>query len=124
MDEECSICLDVYAIGDIISILKCHHEFHQKCLYFWGGGICPLCRIPMHTVINVEKIRSPNLDCTTQIRCLESIPLLCLEDNLQTDFVQKESSDLLDTTKIQFSQENSNFIAFNIVECNLKAKNI
>lgn len=49
-DDDCSICLDEYKIGDEIYITKCNHKFHKKCIikyieynnnYIFS---CPLCR--------------------------------------------------------------------------------
>jgi len=40
--EECSICLD--KINDNISLLKCSHIFHTKCIEKWTRDNCPICR--------------------------------------------------------------------------------
>ena len=42
IQEECAICLD--KINDNISLLKCSHIFHGKCLDKWYNKTCPICR--------------------------------------------------------------------------------
>ncbi|KII71350.1 hypothetical protein RF11_05260 [Thelohanellus kitauei] len=54
LDENCPICFEEYAIGEIVTYLSCGHgelvidpEYHQICLSLWAGSECPLCRGPM-----------------------------------------------------------------------------
>ena len=46
--KECLICLDEFNIGEQLSILKCEHCYHEKCLKDWIKKIkqilCPLCK--------------------------------------------------------------------------------
>ena len=50
-NEKCSICLDEFS-GDI-SISKCHHIFHYKCISNYidntGKKDCPICRSNLQT---------------------------------------------------------------------------
>lgn len=43
---KCSICLENYVTGEIISVLSCEHEFHKRCIEEWLNSHvdCPLCR--------------------------------------------------------------------------------
>ncbi len=47
--KHCSICLEDLKEGEIITKLKCNHEFHDNCISIWLNPIkdintCPLCR--------------------------------------------------------------------------------
>lgn len=44
-ENRCSICLDVYAVGDMVRDLACAHRFHMDCCDSWiiDKGQCPLC---------------------------------------------------------------------------------
>lgn len=48
IDEYCSICLNSFSYGDIVSTLPCNkrHMFHTYCLekWFYNTVSCPLCR--------------------------------------------------------------------------------
>lgn len=52
--EECCICLDLLKTD--ITILKCLHKFHTKCLYdnFKYSNTCPLCRQDMYIIARVD----------------------------------------------------------------------
>lgn len=43
---ECTICLQTYQVGCNISIMKCNHFFHEKCIKKWLDQKlnCPNCR--------------------------------------------------------------------------------
>ena len=43
---KCMICLNDYAIGDVVKTLPCFHMFHPDCINEWLGRskLCPLCR--------------------------------------------------------------------------------
>jgi len=43
---ECSICLDVYASGEAVTVLGCGHLFHTGCVVPWlrTNVRCPLCK--------------------------------------------------------------------------------
>ena len=51
IDEKCSICLD--ELNGDISITKCHHIFHYKCICSYidntGKKDCPICRSNLQT---------------------------------------------------------------------------
>jgi hypothetical protein len=45
-NEECPICLDPLNKYKTITIKKCDHIFHRRCLkehYVYNGYYCPLC---------------------------------------------------------------------------------
>ena len=45
--ETCCICLDDYAVGDLLRILPCNHAYHKKCIDPWllkNKRVCPQCR--------------------------------------------------------------------------------
>ncbi|RWR77156.1 E3 ubiquitin-protein ligase MBR1-like protein [Cinnamomum micranthum f. kanehirae] len=44
--DTCSICLDEYSRGMIVTRLPCSHDFHQGCIERWLNetNSCPLCR--------------------------------------------------------------------------------
>ena len=45
LNDTCCICLEEYKINEKISVLKCSHNFHKKCLESWlyQSNTCPLC---------------------------------------------------------------------------------
>ena len=45
-DVTCNICLEGFVLGDILRILECKHEFHEKCILTWlkSRNTCPVCR--------------------------------------------------------------------------------
>jgi hypothetical protein len=49
----CSICLDDFKDGELISKLKCAHEYHEKCIGIWiyTKPQCPLCKKMLDTDI-------------------------------------------------------------------------
>lgn len=44
--DECSICTENYQDNDEVSVLKCFHIFHYKCIDEWGhySTTCPICK--------------------------------------------------------------------------------
>ena len=48
--EECSICLEYFSKGELMTITRCGHNFHGQCLERWmresvhSSTECPLCR--------------------------------------------------------------------------------
>jgi hypothetical protein len=45
--QTCSICFDDFEENDDVSILKCNHLFHYKCINKWlmeNKTTCPICR--------------------------------------------------------------------------------
>jgi len=49
----CSICIDDFKDGELISKLKCGHEYHEKCIGIWiyTKPQCPLCKKMLATDI-------------------------------------------------------------------------
>lgn len=50
-DEECALCMELFAESDEVRVLKCRHYFHTKCIDQWlvvGQSLksrsCPLCQ--------------------------------------------------------------------------------
>lgn len=45
-EKHCTICMDDYNDDSNVSILKCSHIFHSKCISEWGmyKAECPVCR--------------------------------------------------------------------------------
>ncbi|KAG0216173.1 hypothetical protein BGX31_000658 [Mortierella sp. GBA43] len=46
VDENCTICLQVYELSDQIRPLPCKHAFHKECIDTWltSNVQCPICR--------------------------------------------------------------------------------
>lgn len=47
--NNCSICLEGYALKDVYITLYCKHNFHEKCIKKWlceNSTKCPSCRMP------------------------------------------------------------------------------
>mmetsp|Transcript_41461 Transcript_41461/g.105629 ORF Transcript_41461/g.105629 Transcript_41461/m.105629 type:complete len:81 (+) Transcript_41461:318-560(+) len=44
--QSCSICLETYQKGELLTALHCSHFFHVDCLARWfqNSTQCPLCR--------------------------------------------------------------------------------
>ena len=57
-DNSCAICLTMFRDQDSVTVLKCPHLFHIKCLQPWLviQSQCPLCRI------NIESIYDPPIE--------------------------------------------------------------
>lgn len=56
---ECSICLDIYEVGDNLACAKtnkCNHVFHEDCIKLWlkERNECPLCRANMLESSEIE----------------------------------------------------------------------
>lgn len=66
----CPICLNGFRRGEMKTIVKCEHEFHNKCLLSWLDAqnaygterSCPLCRFPLEKEIKDEKNQIQQLD--------------------------------------------------------------
>ncbi len=45
-DVTCNICLESFVVGNIVRVLECKHEFHEKCIITWlkTRNTCPVCR--------------------------------------------------------------------------------
>ncbi len=50
--ESCSICTEEYNKNDYVSVLKCNHVYHPKCIKEWckRKTCCPLCKESIPTV--------------------------------------------------------------------------
>ncbi|WMV36563.1 hypothetical protein MTR67_029948 [Solanum verrucosum] len=50
-NEECTICLGQFKVGDNLMHLQCDHKFHSCCLVPWleNYACCPCCRIEIVT---------------------------------------------------------------------------
>lgn len=46
-DEDCSICLGLFEVGDDVSTLPCAHVYHSNCIKNWLKiqNTCPLCKL-------------------------------------------------------------------------------
>lgn len=44
--EQCTICVENYEIGQIVTKLNCSHYYHDECLISWlnVNNACPICR--------------------------------------------------------------------------------
>jgi len=49
--SQCMICLKDFTSNDRVSVLKCNHIFHTKCIITWGKvkNNCPYCRKDVET---------------------------------------------------------------------------
>jgi len=58
-DTGCTICITEYTSEDKVSILKCNHIYHNKCIIEWGmyRPECPMCRtsIEVKNVVDYDK---------------------------------------------------------------------
>ena len=45
-DNQCSVCLGMFEVGDINRILPCLHVFHEQCIDTWllEHATCPICK--------------------------------------------------------------------------------
>jgi len=52
----CSICMNDFENGELISRLECNHEYHEKCIGLWiyKKSQCPLCKKIL--VTNIQEI--------------------------------------------------------------------
>ncbi|KAI8874480.1 hypothetical protein GQ42DRAFT_112886, partial [Ramicandelaber brevisporus] len=52
----CSICLEQFAIGDMVRVLNCRHVFHTACIDPWlstASALCPLCKTDNRTAAEI-----------------------------------------------------------------------
>lgn len=50
LDDQCSICMDTYILGQELKLLPCSHRFHSNCIetYLKEFSIqCPLDNLPL-----------------------------------------------------------------------------
>jgi hypothetical protein len=46
-NKDCNICLESYALDEVMVIIKCNHIFHKECIHMWlcnQNVKCPVCR--------------------------------------------------------------------------------
>ena len=96
--DQCGICLDVYAIDQFVKYLPCGHRFHSECIDSWlrnQSTDCPLDKLPVDGSMSVLDIplKEENND-EIIIRSLDSI----LED--QED-VANVLNDLLNQVEVK-----------------------
>lgn len=72
--DKCSICLDCFEDGELISVLHCHHIFHVGCVKSWidrktdKSQLCPVCNHPIQKKpanVTVEHTRVDQTDTET-----------------------------------------------------------
>ncbi|KAF8567067.1 hypothetical protein P879_04919 [Paragonimus westermani] len=51
---ECAVCLEEFALGDVLLTLPCFHTFHKKCTESWLAihPDCPICRTNLRKIPN------------------------------------------------------------------------
>ena len=51
-DEQCTICISNYELGEKITKIKCNHNFHTYCISEWVKykSECPVCRQLIDTI--------------------------------------------------------------------------
>jgi len=49
-EQQCSICLEAFETGELLTALPCCHFFHVSCISKWfhQSARCPLCRTPLN----------------------------------------------------------------------------
>lgn len=49
---QCTICMEVFAEGDVVRVVTCMHSFHKDCLDPWLRlhPTCPICKISIQNV--------------------------------------------------------------------------
>ncbi|KAF5405235.1 hypothetical protein PHET_01318 [Paragonimus heterotremus] len=55
---ECAVCLEEFALGDVLLTLPCFHTFHKKCTESWLAlhPDCPVCRVNLRKISNGSSI--------------------------------------------------------------------
>lgn len=55
-DGKCCICMNHYAVKDVVTTLHCKHEFHRDCIRKWleGQPNCPLCKMDIKEALEGE----------------------------------------------------------------------
>ena len=53
--QQCAICLEAMAEGDMVKSLPCLHAFHAKCIDRWlrSSKQCPMCK---HVIANAAGV--------------------------------------------------------------------
>jgi len=67
--EECSICMEIYKLNEIVFELPCVHIYHKECIKKWlkSNNTCPICRYELPMGIdneNVNNFSDPMTDLT------------------------------------------------------------
>ncbi|KAJ1934980.1 hypothetical protein GGF37_006169, partial [Kickxella alabastrina] len=58
--ERCPVCMDAYAVGDLLRVLDCRHALHTSCGDSWftlGANKCPICRAE---AVHIKELASPS----------------------------------------------------------------
>lgn len=58
LPEQCTICMEEFAPGDMISEMPCpraRHIFHRRCVHEWlrSHDTCPLCRFELQATVSM-----------------------------------------------------------------------
>lgn len=63
-EQQCSICLESFRSGELLTELPCRHFFHVECVANWfqRSTRCPLCRSGCHITVPGEERGSQSLD--------------------------------------------------------------
>ena len=104
MSLQCSVCLDNLNFSeDHISVTKCGHIFHKRCLNRWTrqNTNCPECRKRVHWRNTVKRLFA-NIDepeqalndtnCLNELRNLNSDLQLQLSDSLRQNSFLKQKN--------------------------------
>jgi hypothetical protein len=93
LETDCSICMDALC-NQALTLTKCKHVFHTKCLKNWTINFntnCPLCRAK---IIGTQQ----QVDVTTQIRSnLQVMSQIRLDLRREVDTRMLEISDIRST---------------------------
>lgn len=90
--DKCSICLDSFEDGELISVLYCHHIFHVGCVKSWidrktdKSQLCPVCNHPIQTKpdnVNVVHSAVDQTDTETADLNESRVELTALETRLE-----------------------------------------
>ena len=41
--DKCSVCMEVYEVGEVRKFLPCDHVFHKNCIDMWLSNSSPTC---------------------------------------------------------------------------------
>lgn len=62
--QQCSVCLEAFDVGDMITTLPCSHYYHNTCIIQWlqQCGTCPVCRQSLTTADNTAAVGGADTD--------------------------------------------------------------
>ena len=96
VDDQCSICMEKYSLGQILKRLPCQHVFHSNCIEDYlkeFSNQCPLDNLPLNWIfcLSLFYIMSPvfllNLECLFFAINVIFIQIICLEDKSNLIFI-------------------------------------